>query len=337
MTGVTRQRARRHGFATALAALIFLAAQANPPFAAATQALAPAQAPATPSARRQPARMPRLPTVPIIGRRRYRALRHQVDEYVGATLVQHWNVPMARWVVPLCPLVAGLPKRLGEYFLGHISAAARNARAPIAGRKCRPNLYLIVTDRPNLLLRQLYARNRSLYQTSGNGQDLSGFLKSRQPIRVWYDIREGCAAGASVEHLDGMGAVGSDRPPACADFGRDMRLEYWTSRDITSAWVIVDRRRVRNATFEQLADYVTLAGLARIRLDASAVPVPTILSLFGPGTKPKGLTVWDQALLYAVYHTNRLHKLQTQEIENAVLQRILEQSSWHRQIPQPSR
>lgn len=80
---------------------------------------------------------------------------------------------------------------------------------------------------------------------------------------------------------------------------------------------------MKNVILGQMADYIALIGLVRIRLDGGSTPAPGILSLFGHGMPPKGLTPWDKGLLYAVYHTVSSLKLQRQEIENVVFRRML--------------
>lgn len=265
----------------------------------------------------------RIPMVTIIGIRERQALRRKVSKYVSATLVRHWNEPMARWDVPVCPLVAGLRKRPGNFVLERISQAAQSAHVALAGRRCRPNLFVVVTDHPDLLLKKLRARNRWMYQRDNTSQNLYSCLKSTRPIRVWYNITRSCGQGAPVDHLGGVSAPGGGAPPVCTHYGRDMLVNFLTSRSITSVYVIVDGRQVRNVSLEQMADYIALASLVRIRLDGVASSAPSILSLFDHGTAPTGLTPWDSAPLYAVYHIDGSLMLQRQQIEHVMFRRML--------------
>jgi hypothetical protein len=72
---------------------------------------------------------------------------------------------------------------------------------------------------------------------------------------------------------------------------------------------------MKRMTIRQLADYIALIGLADMRLDADLGPTPSILELFGGGTPPQGLTVWDRALLHALYDTDQWTHLEVPELE----------------------
>jgi len=78
----------------------------------------------------------------------------------------------------------------------------------------------------------------------------------------------------------------------------------------------------RHVTLGQLADYVSLVGLADIDLDADGAGAPTILRLFHDPNPPQELTPWDRALLYSLYNTSQSGKLQMTDMEVSMVERI---------------
>jgi hypothetical protein len=119
-------------------------------------------------------------------------LRRQVDTFVAAVVTRPpARESLMRWNSPVCPLVAGLKSDQGEYILARISQAARDAHAPLAGRHCQPNLYVIVTAQPNPILKDWFARAPRLDMSHGI-EGVKSFLASPLPVRAWYNAVAGC-------------------------------------------------------------------------------------------------------------------------------------------------
>lgn len=275
-----------------------------------------------------------LPGITIQGSRERQELRHQVDEFVAAVIVRPSDETLLRWNTPICPLVAGLPRDLGEFILEHISAAALDARAPLAGMKCRPNLYVVASTVPELLLKKWWDREPRMYDVRNGIQPVRSFIESKRPVRAWYNSVLGCGSGApaisggtslamaGVVTTGGGSSDFSAGAPVCTD-GVDTHLSYADVQSISSAIVVIDLHRLQKMTIQQLADYVALVGLADVRLDADPGSAPSILRLFAShATAPPGLTPWDQALLYSLYDTRQADKQQVQEMEVTMVRRI---------------
>jgi hypothetical protein len=282
-----------------------------------------------PTAARSPADgNSRLPKITIEAERE-RALRLHVDEFVTAVVVQPWDDALDRWGSPICPLVAGLPKNWGELVLERISKAAIDAHAPLDGKVCHPNLYVLATDYPDPLLKKLWARGgyQGMYRYSDVGIDtVKHFMQSPRAIRVWYNTRWGCNDGgsgvpASVAVIIGGFSLPGIQPPYCTSL--DTRISNGSIHSIiTSAIVVIDLRRMKKMTIRQLADYVALVSLADLQLDDDPGSTPSILQLFSHGAPPQGLTAWDRALLYSLYHTSVWSKLQLPELEITMVRRL---------------
>lgn len=259
---------------------------------------------------------------------REHALRLKVDRFVTSVAIQPWGDTLYRWTRPVCPLVAGLPKAQGEFVLARISKAAMDAHAPLAGRVCTPNLFVIaIGDDPTPLLKAWWRRDRRMYSFETRGiEAVEHFIHSTLPIRAWYNTYEGCdgdaAATSTVAYvLAGVGQPNGG-PTGCRGTLGSRIVSMSTASDVSSAIVVVDGRQLGNVNLRQMADYIALVGLADLRLDTDSTPAPSILELFGHGTSPRGLTQWDRALLYSLYNTNHMSALELQEMEVTMTRRI---------------
>ncbi|MGA7539824.1 MAG: hypothetical protein WBW93_13775 [Steroidobacteraceae bacterium] len=118
-----------------------------------------------------------------------------MHRFVAAVVVRPSDETLWRWNTPVCPLVAGLPRPLGEFILRRISKAAADAHAPLAGKVCHPNLFVIGTNAPDLLLKRWLEREPLMYDTRNGGEPIKRFLESKRPVRVWYNSDLSCEDG----------------------------------------------------------------------------------------------------------------------------------------------
>lgn len=303
------------------------------PLASQTRASAPHSRVATASARASGdsagSEQAQLGAVTIEATEERQALRRRVDQFVTAVVVRPYGENLIRWNGPVCPLVAGLSRDFGEFVLRRISQAAADARAPLAGTACHPNLYVVATNHPDALLKTWWARDKWMYNTGHGPRPVNDFVQSRQPVRVWYNTDLGCAGNAQittgVPSYTGFGPPGV-APPICAnDIPDATRLGRPIILSILSAIVVVDLRQMEKVTVRQMADYIALISLADVRQGTDSIPVSSILWLFGHERPPQGLSAWDQALLYSLYNTSQASELQVQEIEHAMVGRIKQQ------------
>ena len=229
-------------------------------------------------------------------------LKSQISEFVAGLVVRYGNGSLERWNTPICPLVAGLPSERGEFILARISRIARDSHAPLAAEDCTPNLSVIVTDNPDLLVEEWSQRNRGLLNTCNGLGYIKAFLHSRQPVRVYYNGKCRFSPGGAV-----MGS----------------HMRYTDVQELISVIIVVDSRRTTDLDIGQLADYVAMVGLAQVRADADSSEAPSILSLFGkPDPRPQGLSPWDQSFLHGLYTTNQSSVLQLITIKTSMFKQI---------------
>lgn len=267
----------------------------------------------------------KLPTVTVEAAR---ALRLKVDRFVTSVAIQPWGDSLYRWTEPVCPLVAGLPKAQGEFVLARISKAARDAHAPLGGRDCDANLYVVAVGfDPSPMLKTWWAHNPRMYNSQHGIEPIERFIQSTLPIRAWYNTYQGCEAGDAATYtlatviLPQIFKPGQG-PPGCETDLRSRIVRMSTASDITSALIVVDGRQLKNVNLRQMADYIALIGLADLRSDVGSTAVPSILDLFGHGKPPQGLTPWDRAFLYSLYNTTHMSVLEVPEMEITMTTRL---------------
>lgn len=240
--------------------------------------------------------------------------REQAHDYVAGVVKRPPLESLVRWRMPVCPLVAGLPEGQGEYLLARLSEVARDVGAPLAGRDCRPNLYVVVSEEPARLLALWRERDKHLFG-AGFPATVARFVETEKPVRVWHNWR--------FESPDGRVATrdGGDFGGApTLRFSKASRLTENAVRNALTAIVVVDARRLDGVSVNQLADYVAMASLTELRPDLRVGSAPTILGLFEEGgERPAGLSSWDLAFLRGLYSTGTENLNQRAVIAGQVL------------------
>ena len=255
---------------------------------------------------------------------RDREIKRQINKFVSGGVVTYLDDSLERWNTPICPLVAGLPSKPAEFIRARVSQVAMDAHAPLGSEHCAPNLVIVITNDPDLLLEKWSQRER-LFNTCNGSGPVKRFLHSRQPVRVFYNARVTSTGGpgAAVLALAGVnGPVSSD----CGDMYT--RLDTWLHRgsvqELTSVIIIVDGRQTANVDMGPLADYIAMVGLAQIRVPADTGTAPSILDLFRESDpKPLGLSLWDEAFLRSLYATDQSSVLEVAMIKDRMFKQIV--------------
>jgi hypothetical protein len=284
-----------------------------------------------------------LDSITVEAKKEREELRLQVDQFVTSAVVHHLGESLMRWDTKVCPLVAGLPRDQGEYILQRLSQSARNAGAPLAPEKCTANFFVLVSSQADRILEELRKKRPRLFDTTGGLGALQHFLVTERPIRVWYNwqnqgdpaagtsiIAAPIGSGPTVGGLVMGGALTGPTSPSSvwSDRGSyrlpNTRLSLTVTKSINTAIIIVDLPRMKGVSVGQLADYVTMVGLAEINLDRTIVSAPSVLRLFSePREAPvDGMSPWDQALLKSLYATRAQSVMQISELETQMVDSI---------------
>jgi hypothetical protein len=274
-----------------------------------------------------------LDSVTVEAQRAREQLKRDVNAYVAAAMAQSspTNESLARWTyLSVCPLVAGLDKAQGEFILRRLSQAAQAAGAPLGPENCKPNLFVLFTKDPQRLLTAVWHHTPTLFNYEF-GSEVHRFIDTPRPVRVWYNV--------GTTSMDGVALVAALQLGNSSVFGRQFnseppinqlpsflgsRLTYTVTNDILSVIVVVDSGRLSGVSIGQLADYLGVVGLAQTNLDRDLGQAPSILNLFRleDGARPAEMTLWDRALLRALYNTPHHDRLQLSEMQTVALNQI---------------
>lgn len=230
-----------------------------------------------------------IDTVEVTARRE--ALRQAIHSFVSnVTRFDGENV--ARWRYPICPSVNGVAPDHGEFIRARIVEIAGSAGAPVAPnqKKCAPNLFVILTPKPDELWATFKQRNPKMFILLQ--PKLVERALSTRPVQTIQNV--------IVNNSDGTTPFNSWSYRL-----RDSHIYTSVTEDFTSAVVVVNDAETGGATFGQLADYVAMVALARVDLSADFSAADSILRLFAtsdPATpRPARLTEWDQTFLKTLY------------------------------------
>ncbi len=288
--------------ALGVAPLLFGVAAPDPPPIA-----VPLQPPASKSGKTD------LETVTITAKPQQELIERQISKFVSSITLSARDESLARWQVPICPLVAGMTREAGEFVLARLSEVARDAGAPLAPEQCSPNFLVILTSEPDLLLKKWWARNPRLFNDERGIGGIHHFVNTQRPVRVWYNATSACARGPQTTYA----VDGGMTFPSCSHGVLGSRLTWASVRRISLAIVVADTGLVKGLTVGQLADYIAMVGMAQIRESAKPADAPTILRLFteSGAAQPAGLSRWDQAFLKSLYATDPENVTQIAEIK----------------------
>jgi hypothetical protein len=191
-----------------------------------------------------------IETITVEAARERAKVAQQVNQFVSAIAVKRSDQSLANWQreIPICPLVAGLPRADGEYMLTRLSEIAASAGAPLAPQHCKPNLYIIVSSKPDDLIKAWNRRDVNLFDNGDDhgGAEIRQFLDAKLPIRAWYNAEIYDADGKPLRGSGGIGS-GLDAASAGALNGLRMnssatatRIRFNDVRNLSSAIVMVD-------------------------------------------------------------------------------------------------
>ncbi len=264
-----------------------------------------------------------LDTVTIQARRD-REIKRQITKFVSGGVVTYFNDSLERWNQPICPLVAGLASKPAEFIRARVSQVARGSHAPLGAEHCNPNLVVVVTNDPDLLIEKWYKRFPGLFNTCNGLGPVKQFLHSRQPVRVFYNAKFASAGGPSAGDLI-LEGVNTPIPSDCLSTTTvGTYLHRGRVHELTSVIIVVDGRQTTMINMGQLADYIAMIGLAQIRVQANTGTAPSILHLFqGSDPQPLGLSPWDEAFLHSLYTTEQSSVVEVPIIEDRMFKQIV--------------
>src|ERR1700722_2925569 len=261
----------------------------------------------------------------VIQARTDREIKRQITKFVSGGVVTYFDESLQRWNQPICPLVVGLASKPAEFVRARVLQVAKDSNAPAGSETCNPNLVVVITNDPDLLLEKWYKGLRGVFNSCGGLGPEKKYLHSSQPARALYNAKfspsGGPGGGALV--LDGLNLP---FPSECLHTGQlGTHLRRGSVQAMTSVIIVVDGRQTTKINMGQLADYIAMIGLAQIRIQADTGTAPSILHLFqGSDPQPRGLTPWDETFLRSLYITDQTSVLEVPEIEDRMFKQLVQ-------------
>jgi hypothetical protein len=230
-------------------------------------------------------------------------------------LVGRMTVPvegqLARFADEVCPFVVGFTPEYAAKVDARIRSIAAEAGAKPGGRKCVPNLVVVVVDNARDFTRELYRLYPGQFTGMDNGLR-KRLLNSQATARSWtvtgLHNEDGQAIGLSAASSSDMQGNGSR-----ITFGNGTQvlrvssasiINPPTQQEIELAYVVIETRATLGKKLMQVADYAAMRGMMRSRPEKLAADDNTILRLFEPGATngPAALTPSDRAYLAGLYY-----------------------------------
>lgn len=222
----------------------------------------------------------------------------------------------AAWRARICVGVGGMSPEPARILADRVSDWGHSLGLAIASPGCTPNIMIVAAEDGDATARKLVAARPRQFRTGAPGSDRGGaalqaFQDSDRPIRWWHvslpvNENTGMLAGRMPGHWINLPPVIS-RPSDLGLAGMTVlpsRLSDDQIRDdLQQVVIVLEAAALEDASFDQIADYVSMVALAQV--DPNASPdVPSILHLFSADRAGEPtLSRWDQAFLRALYDT----------------------------------
>lgn len=257
---------------------------------------------------------PPIDTVTVEARRRRELLEQQISTFVTEIASHSKAESLARWTLPICPVVAGLTFEQGKFVFQRVSQVASEAGIPLAPVECKPNLVVVMTREPEKLLENWWDEQPRLFNSDRGVAPIKRKIRTPAPVRVFYNA---CSVPPSLAKTFGRHVLAH-----CNAGELGSRLTWNVIRAIYFVIVVVDKQKTEGVAIGPLTDYIAMMSLAHIRRDPDLGAAPTILRLFDEtgAPAPQGLSAWDRLFLESLYKTNQGSVMQVSEIKERMKQ-----------------
>lgn len=231
----------------------------------------------------------------------------------------------ARLEHPACFRVHNTASDIASYLQQRMAANVQAIGLEAARADCVPNIDIIMTDDGNTTASKMVETRKGLFKPFGNAEGttqdshaLSAFRNSGAPVR-WWQI---------TVPVDRMGnpvvpSANPGEPPYVA--AANSHLSSGMRDKLLGTMIIVDVNKLGEATWDQLADYLTIVSLVQVDPKASMAGFDSILNLFsGNASSAPALTAWDKAYVSALYSMNlyMLPHVQKGQLANLLMQNL---------------
>jgi hypothetical protein len=218
---------------------------------------------------------------------------------------------LARWALPICPLVIGLKPEENAAVAERIRNDAQSVGARVAGNQpCAPNVTVAFAPDPQALMTKIAASADKKGQLGDN----DGAYHRRKlsqvvaPIQAWY--------GTKTTDVHGAPGMQEVPYPDVTDYCKlapcfiteGSRLGDGLPNNLARVFVVVDLGKVDGRQVGTIADYVAMLTLLKTDAFPACRPLPSVTNLLTPdcdeSLKTSALSDADLAFLRGVYKAN---------------------------------
>jgi hypothetical protein len=184
--------------------------------------------------------------------------------------------------------------------------------------RCKPNIEILFTDKPQALMDLVVKKRNELLGFHYISQERAVSRVTR-PVQAWYLTKTVAGAGGS----------GSIDVPQSLGTGESLDLEFGhmpggcagsaftecLSSELVNVLVVADGVALDGRKIGPIADYIALVSLAQFRTPQACDPLPTLLDLFTPacGAAAGAPATMDLGYLKALYRGANAMKLWLQK------------------------
>jgi hypothetical protein len=227
----------------------------------------------------------------------------EIADFVDAFIVvPPGGQQLSRFEWAVCPMASGVAPAQKQAVAARIRAVAKAANIRVGGKKCAPNVLVLVTaDRKALIAAML--RLHPDYFDGLTRAEMRYLRESPDPAVAWHLSGAPLTADGAELQYDSRADFFVNRTTLSSS-----RIGFATRPQFAAAIVVVESRALVGLTTTQLADYAAMRTLIRTdpsRLEKSAAP--TILKVLDApmdSAVPVTLTQWDLGVLRGFYASN---------------------------------
>jgi len=236
-------------------------------------------------------------------------MRGFVHSYVAASRT---TGKLARWTVPICPLVIGLSPAEKLAVTERVKKDAKSVGAPVSAQQsCKPNITIAFAPDPQELMTKITEHWSVAKSTLG---DIDGPMHARKvakisaPIQAWYiSTTRGMGDMPGSWEVPWPDVTQYCGPSTPCFVGQASSLNNGIQSVFSNVFVVVDMRKADGRAIGTMADYVAMLALSQTNAFAACRNMPSITNLLIPDCDAKlkttALSDADLAFLRGVYKT----------------------------------
>ena len=264
--------------------------------------------------------------------------RKIIDDFIASQAAPTETLDkMARWKVPVCPMVVGVPKDFARFVEKNVRDVAAQVGAPVGGDSCKQNVSIIFTPEPQAVVDEIRGRNSAFMGYHHTSTEADTLARVTHPIQAWHmtgtrDLRGSLEAdnarmSSNVLYLRYPNANPPPlfwelyMPNARAAASTGTHLSDGLTSEFSHVLIVADRKWASDQEIGAIADAMAVLALSRPRLEDSCRSLSSILDLLAKdcprGAETKTITDADLALLRGLYKMMPDAKLSKQRDEVA--------------------